>query len=106
MLTLKYLMMILGVGLFGSAGSLLAYDIYIAAQRRRLLRRNTTDESGVEVGALSRATLPLVQPPPVRWRLAGILAVSALLPLLLALSVIVIPDGAAGVRISQIWGPR
>ena len=49
MLTLKYLMMILGIGLFGSAGSLLAYDIYLAAQLRRLLRRNTTDESGVEI---------------------------------------------------------
>lgn len=106
MLTLKYLMMILGIGLFGSAGSLLVYDIYLAAQLRRLLRRNTTDESGTEVGAPIRSQVPLVQPPPIRWRLASVLAVSALLPVLLALSIIVIPDGAAGVRVSQIWGAR
>ena len=102
MLTLKYLMMILGIGLFGSAGSLLAYDIYLAAQLRRLLRRNTTDESGVEVGAPAR--LPLV--PPVRWRLAAVLAICSLLPVLLAVSIVVIPDGAAGVRVSQIWGAQ
>jgi hypothetical protein len=37
MLALKYLLMILGVGLFGSAGSLVVYDIYISEQLRRLL---------------------------------------------------------------------
>ena len=30
----------------------------------------------------------------------------AIVPLLLALSIVVIPDGSAGVRISQIWGAR
>ena len=30
----------------------------------------------------------------------------ALVPILLALSIVVIPDGYAGVRISQIWGAR
>jgi len=37
MLALKYLLMILGVGLFGSSGILVAYDIYIAARLRWLL---------------------------------------------------------------------
>jgi hypothetical protein len=50
MLALKYLLMILGVGLFGSASALVVYDIFLAAQLRRLLRRNSTDESGAEVG--------------------------------------------------------
>jgi len=50
MLALKYLLMILGAGLFGSSGALVAYDIFIAAQLRRLLRRNTTDESGADLG--------------------------------------------------------
>jgi hypothetical protein len=36
MLALKYLLMILGVGLFGSAGALVVYDIYISEQLRRL----------------------------------------------------------------------
>jgi hypothetical protein len=49
MLVLKYLLMILGVGLFGSASALAVYDVFLAAQLRRLLRRNTTDESGADL---------------------------------------------------------
>jgi hypothetical protein len=49
MLVLKYLLMILGVGLFGSASALVVYDIFLSAQLRRLLRRNTTDESGADL---------------------------------------------------------
>ena len=40
MLALKYLLMILGLGLFGSSGALVAYDIFISEQLRRLLARN------------------------------------------------------------------
>ena len=65
MLALKYLLMILGAGLFGSAGALVAYDIFLSAQLRRLLRRNTTDETGAEVGALAHRPFQRV-----RWRLA------------------------------------
>jgi hypothetical protein len=36
---LKYLLMLLGVGLFGSAGALVAYDILLAEQLRQLLQR-------------------------------------------------------------------
>lgn len=39
MLALKYLVMFLGVGLFGSAAALVGYDIFLSAQLRRLLRR-------------------------------------------------------------------
>jgi hypothetical protein len=39
MLVLKYLVMIVGVGLFGSAAALVGYDIFLSAQLRRLLRR-------------------------------------------------------------------
>ena len=46
MLALKYLLMILGVGLFGSAGSLVVYDVFISEQLRRLLARNKTSEAG------------------------------------------------------------
>lgn len=51
MLVLKYLLIILGIGLFGSASALVVYDIYLSAQLRRLLRRNTTDESGADLRA-------------------------------------------------------
>ncbi|MGC1617647.1 MAG: SPFH domain-containing protein [Candidatus Acidiferrum sp.] len=101
MLALKYLLMILGLGLFGSSGALVAYDIYISEQLRRLLARNKTGEPSADTGITAHRPFG-----PVRWRLAQRLAISGLLPLLLALSVVVIPDGTAGVRVSQIWGAR
>jgi len=101
MLVLKYLLMILGVGLFGSASALVVYDIFLSAQLRRLLRRNTTDESGAEVGALTRRPFG-----PVRWGLALQLAAAGSLVFLVTQSIAVIPDGAAGVRVSEIWGAR
>jgi regulator of protease activity HflC (stomatin/prohibitin superfamily) len=101
MVALKYVLMILGAGLFGSAGALVVYDIFLSAQLGRLLRRKTTDESGTEVGALARRPFR-----PVRWRLALQLAVAGTLATLITESVVVIPDGAAGVRVSQIWGAR
>jgi regulator of protease activity HflC (stomatin/prohibitin superfamily) len=101
MLALKYLLMILGVGLFGSAGALVVYDVYLSEQLRRLLARSKTSDSGAETGI--KAHHPFG---PVRWRVAQRLAMSGVLPILLALSIVVVPDGYAGVRISQIWGAR
>jgi regulator of protease activity HflC (stomatin/prohibitin superfamily) len=101
MLALKYLLMILGAGLFGSSGALVVYDIFLATQLCKLLRRNTTDETGAEAGALAHRPLR-----PVRWRLALQLAAAGSLAILITESVVVIPDGAAGVRVSQIWGAR
>jgi regulator of protease activity HflC (stomatin/prohibitin superfamily) len=99
MLALKYLLMILGVGLFGSAGALVVYDIFISEQLRRLLARNKTSEAGTGAEAGITARRPFG---PVRWGLA----ISGVVPILLALSIVVIPDGSAGVRVSQIWGAR
>ena len=53
MLVLKYLLMLTGVGLFGSAAALVAYDIYISSQLRRLLRREMKKR-----GCLRRACEP------------------------------------------------
>lgn len=54
MLVLKYLLMILGLGLFGSAGALVAYDIYLSAQLRRLLGRGETSGATGECGPFKR----------------------------------------------------
>ena len=40
MVALRYVLMILGLGLFGSASALAAYDIFLATQLRRLLHRS------------------------------------------------------------------
>jgi len=101
MLALKYLLMILGLGLFGSSGALVAYDIYLSEQLRRLLTRRKTTEAGTEVATTAQRPLR-----PIRWKLAQQLAVLAIVPILLSLSIVVVPDGFAGVRVSQIWGAR
>jgi hypothetical protein len=96
-LALKYLLIILGLGLFGSAGALVVYDVYLSEQLRRLLARSKTRDLGAETGI--KAHRPFG---PVRGRLARRLA----LPILLALSIVVIPHGSVRVRVSQIWGAR
>jgi len=101
MLALKYLLMILGVGLFGSAGALVAYDIFLATQLRRLLGGRAGGEAAEEVGPL--AGRPFRR---VRARLAMQLAAAGALAILVNETIVVIPDGAAGVRISQISGAR
>jgi regulator of protease activity HflC (stomatin/prohibitin superfamily) len=113
MLVLKYLLMIVGVGVFGSAAALVIYDIYLSAQLLRLLRREKVGASGGadgggpdRGGALEDFTSAQHPSRPVRWGLASQLVLFAIVPLLLALSIVVIPDGSAGVRISQIWGAR
>ena len=47
MVALKWLLVILGIGLFGSAGALVVYDVYVASQLRRLLKRKSEEEGGV-----------------------------------------------------------
>jgi hypothetical protein len=71
MLPLKYLLASLGIVLFGSSGALVAYDIYLSSQLRRLLgRRRRQDEATPEPAAqelsadVDRALRPL------RWGLA------------------------------------
>jgi hypothetical protein len=46
MIALKYLLIILGIGLFGSAGALVVYDVYVSSQLRRLLRRSSQEAAG------------------------------------------------------------
>jgi regulator of protease activity HflC (stomatin/prohibitin superfamily) len=101
MLAFKYLLMILGAALFGSAGALVVYDIYLSTQLRRLLRGKSTEETEAE--GVARSARPFG---PVRWQLALRLVAAGVLPILLAYSFVVVPDGFAGVRVSQIWGAR
>jgi regulator of protease activity HflC (stomatin/prohibitin superfamily) len=91
MLFMKYFLMVAGYGLFLGAAALVAYDIYLAEEYRRKLMR------GEEAPAPAK---------PVHWKAAAKVAALAWLPLLLALSIVVVPSGMAGVRISQISGTR
>jgi regulator of protease activity HflC (stomatin/prohibitin superfamily) len=113
MLALKWLLMLLGAGLFGSATALVAYDVYLSSQLRRLLQRKVKEGESESAGAASASHpgsafgwefgRPLR---PVRWRLALQLVAAGALVVLLTQSIVVVPDGWAGVRVSQIYGVR
>ena len=101
MLALKVLLMMTGIGLFGGALAVVAYDVYMAARLRWLLEQSGT-EGGAE-GITRAGKRPFG---PVRWRLALQLAAAGVLPVLLALSVTLVPDGYAGIQVSQFAGAR
>jgi regulator of protease activity HflC (stomatin/prohibitin superfamily) len=105
MLALKYLLVILSLGTFATAAGIVAFDVYRAMQLNWLLSRKKEEEQGPQVlsplGAGPRRPFG-----PVRWKLGYQLALLGLLPLLLALSILVVPDGSAGIRISQFSGVR
>jgi regulator of protease activity HflC (stomatin/prohibitin superfamily) len=90
MLALRYLLMICGLGMIFGAACILAYDLY-----RELLYRRALETTG---GAVT------VQPVTWRWRTSLALAMLAWGPLLVAFSIVVVPSGMAGVRVSQTRG--
>ena len=90
MLALKYLLVVGGLGMILVAVSFLAYDLYREMLYRRALA--VTGAGSVE---------PSSQ---LRWRTSLALALLAWGPLLVAFSIVVVPSGAAGVRVSQMSG--
>jgi hypothetical protein len=90
MLALKYLLITCGVGMMIAAVCMLTYDLY-----REMLYRRTLEAPG---GAVTAA--PVV----VRWRTSLALAMLAWGPLLVAFSIVVVPSGTAGVRVSEMSG--
>ena len=91
MLALKYLFITGGIGMMVAAIYLVAYDIYRSRLQRQ--QRDASPEENLNVAAL----VP-------HWRIAGTLALGAWVPLLLAFSIVVVPSGMAGVRVSQLSG--
>jgi regulator of protease activity HflC (stomatin/prohibitin superfamily) len=87
-LLLRVILLTAGFGLFAAAAAVLLYDAF-----RRWTRYRAPEAEESE--AL-----------PVHWGRAGKLVGAAWLPLLAGYSIVVIPSGMAGVRVSQIWGAR
>ncbi len=105
MLILKYLLMVASILLFGTAAGLVGYDVWLAYELQNLLRRKKGPEIRPAAGE-PLAGRPLRALRPIRWGLAGKLAALALVPLLVGESMAFVPDGSAGVRVSQISGVR
>jgi regulator of protease activity HflC (stomatin/prohibitin superfamily) len=142
---LRYLLLVVGVGLFGGAGILLVYDLFLAERRGRFFSRGEREDeqeagtslfgeagsptgatggaagltgsasgeairgdnrrSGArETGAGNFVAAPFRRS--VRWGLAGRLVACGVMAILVGESFVVVPDGAAGVRVSELWGVR
>jgi regulator of protease activity HflC (stomatin/prohibitin superfamily) len=90
MFFLKYLLMWGGIGMIVTAAGMLTYDLY-----QELLYRQRVAAAG---------SGPLPSAPSRRWRGALGLGLLAWGPLLLALGIVVVPSGMAGVRVSETSG--
>ncbi len=101
MLLLKFLLLATGFGLFTAAAAIVIYDIYTATRQWRLLAP-PPDTTGQGAGETAGRRRDFPGSRAIRWRTAGKLAALAWLPLLLGLSIVVVPSGMAGVRASQI----
>ena len=107
MLFLKCLLLIACFGLFVSAAGAILYDIYLAFELNRILsRRKNPSDSGPSGDAPPPG---VVLPRPrraIRWNTAAKLLAIAALAGLLRESIVVVPDGQAAIRISEISGVR
>jgi len=90
MLFFRYLLLSGGVGMILAAAGILAYDLYLEMQYRQAM--------------LSPAGGQLPPIPRIRWRTSVALALLAWGPILVAMGIVVVPSGMAGVRISQTKG--
>jgi regulator of protease activity HflC (stomatin/prohibitin superfamily) len=90
MLFLKYLLMTGGIVMMVVAAGILIYDLSKEVRYRRAM------------AAEGAVALPV--PPAIRWRTSVALAMVAWAPILIAFSIVVVPSGLAGVRVSQTQG--
>jgi len=88
MLFLKYMLLVVGIGMFVVAAAIVANDLWLAFEYRRRVAQGAT----------------AVEPEPVRWRTTVALVCLAWAPILIGMSIVVVPSGMAGVRVSQTRG--
>ena len=96
MLALKLLLTVAGVLLLAAAVGIPMYGIWT---RIRIMRKKVGQEEGV-------AKELEVETADIGWRRPLALAMAACVPLLMAASIVVVPSGMGGVRISQLSGTQ
>jgi regulator of protease activity HflC (stomatin/prohibitin superfamily) len=99
MIALKLLLTIAGVLLLALALGIPLYKLVI-----RILTARRRAASETELGQGELAPTELLPPEEIPWRGPLALALVACLPLLAASSIVVVPSGMGGVRVSQIGG--
>jgi regulator of protease activity HflC (stomatin/prohibitin superfamily) len=89
MIALKLMLTVAGVLLLIAALAIPLYSLWL---RINLMRRKAGGETEI------------AEPDPIAWRVPASLTLVACLPLLVASSIVVVPSGMGGVRVSQISG--
>ena len=97
MFALKWVLMAAGIAMFGTAAGVVAYDVYLALQFQKLIGSGQPGAAGQPAGQAGSRR-------PIRLQVAAKWFALAWVPLLMALSIAVVPDGSGGVRVSQISG--
>src|SRR5215831_15466908 len=97
MIALKMLLTIAGVLLMAAAVAIPLYGLWM--QIRHAMRKRSMDD-----GMLLGAGEAEPEPEPIAWRAPLALALVACLPLFVAGSMVIVPSGMGGVRISQTSG--
>ena len=97
MIALKTLLTIAGVLLMTAAAGIPLYGLWMQI---RYAMRKKSSEDGMLLG--DGMTEP--EPEPIAWRVPLALALVGCLPLLVAGSMVIVPSGMGGVRISQMSG--
>jgi hypothetical protein len=89
MLALKYLLVVAGALSLAVAGGIALFDVWLKFTYERKLARGAEE---------------LTAPSEIRWKASLALAIAACMPLLIGFSIVVVPTGTGGVRISQLRG--
>src|ERR1700687_3262937 len=106
MLFMRVVFLVIGIGAFVCAVATVAYDIYLAFELNRLLhpKEATTEATDASAGSKPALASAPASPRPrraIQWQTAAKLAVIGTISMLARSSIVVVPDGHAGVRISQ-----
>jgi regulator of protease activity HflC (stomatin/prohibitin superfamily) len=96
MLALKFVLMVAGTLLLAAAVGIPLYGLWM---RIRAMLKRRKEEPGTMGPKLVEPA-----PEPLEWRLPLALAIAGCVPMLLAESIVVVPSGMGGVRVSQVAG--
>jgi len=101
MLALKFALTLAAILLLAAAASIPLYHLWQRLQQKLKQSKQSAETTGLHL-IEDKDDEPAIAP--IEWRTPATIALVACLPLLIALSIVVVPSGMGGVRISQIGG--
>ncbi|MGH9713932.1 MAG: SPFH domain-containing protein [Candidatus Acidiferrales bacterium] len=113
MLFLRFLLLLVSFGFLASAAGVVLYDIFLAFELGRLWRRGDgtsgaaqPEQTGAVPPPMQRSAFTTRPRRAIRMNVAAKLVLIAAISGLAGQSIVVVPDGSAGIRVSQLSGVR